>query len=99
MEDKKKLTLEVSDAFRQRLEAIARLKDMSVQNYCFLAIHKEVSEDEFRGATKRIPLAEAADYLRARQNELYGYKALPGDSAEDIRQAREERAVQIEEAW
>ena len=95
MKGKAKPVLKVGAAFHKRLKAIAELKGMSVQEYCFLAIRKEMSNDEAKGVIERPTLGEWADQVQETQRQLYGDRVL-SDSAEDIRRAREERTAQLE---
>ena len=95
MKAKKKLTLEVSEVVQGKLEKIASLKNQTVEQYAVLAIIKALRDDELSGVTQRPTLSETADRLRKFQKEMWGDRVL-SDSAEDIRQAREERIAQLE---
>ena len=53
---------------------------------------KKNAASERAAEVDSLPLGEALDRLESLQNELFGDKALTGDSVDFIREAREERA-------
>ena len=59
---------------------------------CQTAADKEPARDEAQG-TAILPFSEAIERLAALQEEIFGGTALPGDSADFIREAREQRAA------
>ena len=84
---KKRLTLDLDPPLQRRLKAIAALKGISMRQYCQTAIDKELIRDEAQGLTT-LPFGhEALGRLAALQTELFQDRALPGDSAEFIREA------------
>lgn len=89
---KKRLTLDLEPSLRQRLEAVAALKGISIGQYCQNAIDKELAFDEAQGASDLPFGEEALDRLAALQNEIFRNGRLLGDSADLIREARATRA-------
>ena len=96
--EKKRLTLELDPDLRQRLEAAAALKGVSMSRYCLSAIDRELANDEANGAPGRGIDREAVERLAARRKELFGGKPLPGNGADLIREAREIREREKGEA-
>lgn len=90
-ERKKRFTLDLDVAFQRRLKAIAALKDVSMRQYCMSAIEKEIARDEAEGLPKTPFNEEYLNSLVALQEEIFGDRELLGDSADFIREAREER--------
>ena len=93
---KKRLTVEVSATIHKKLADMVSLKAETVEQYCVSAILDALSRDETNGVAKRPTLAESADRFEELRKRFYGGEVMPGDSAEDIRQAREERSAQLE---
>jgi hypothetical protein len=89
---KKRLTLDLDPQLQRRLKAIAALKGISMRQYCQSAIDKELSKDEAQGFTA-VPFGdEAQDRKEGFQEEVFQGQTIPGDSAEFIREAREQQA-------
>ena len=90
---KKRLTLDLDPPLQRRLKAIAALKGISMRQYCQTAIDRELTRDEAQGLTT-LPFGhEALDRLAALQTEIFQGRTLPEDSAEFIREARDQRAA------
>ena len=89
---KKRLTLDLDAPLQRRLKAVAALKGVSMLHYCQTAIGKELARDEAQGIAT-LPFGEAIERLAALQEEVSGGTTLPGDSADFIREAREQRAA------
>ena len=84
---KKRLTLDIDPPVQRRLKAVAALKGVSMRRYCLAAIDRELARDEALTGSFNI------ERLVALQEEAFGDKVLPGDVAEDIREARESRSA------
>ncbi len=95
---KKRLTLDLDAAIQRRLKSTAALKGVSMREYCQAAIEKELSKDEARVAEGQAVPPISIEQLIALSKEILGGRTLPGDSAEIISEAREERALAIERA-
>lgn len=80
------------DTFQRRLKAIAALKGISMRQYCQTAIARELAMDEAEGIPV-LPFGEAIERLASLQAEIFEGTPLPGDSADFIREAREQRAA------
>ena len=99
----KQITIIVDAETSERLEAAAILEGVSVVDYCREAIEFQLDEDANGGGRraktegKRLT-PEMVERFYARRKELIGDKKFPGNSADVIREMREERAVQIERA-
>lgn len=93
---RKRLTLDLDPAFQRRLKAISALKGVSMRGYCQAAIDRELTKDEANGLGEL--LADRPDHqmFAELQNEIFGDKALPGNSADLIREAREIRDAEME---
>ena len=85
---KKRLTLDLDPPVQRRLKAVAALKGISMRRYCLTAIDRELARDEANGT---LTGSFNIERLVALQEEAFGDKVLPGDAAEDIREARESR--------
>ena len=99
-EDRKRITISVDAETNARLEATAAEEGVSVSELCREIVevelyYAEVGERRRRGK----PLTrETLERFYARRKELMGDKKFPGNSADVIREMREERALQIERA-
>ena len=91
------ITLSVDAAIHDRLKAAAALRGDSVDEYCLYAIDRQLSEDDGGPRTTGKPLTHATlDKFYARRKEILGDKKFPGNSADVIREMREERTLQLE---
>ena len=88
---KKRLTLDVDASLQQRLKVVAALKGVSMRQYCEAAIERELARDE----VQRVPSLpfgrEAVERLAAVRQAPPGGGVFEGDSADFIREAREQR--------
>ena len=97
--ENEQITLSVDAATRDRLKAAAALDGVSVDEYCQYAIDRQLSDDDggLRTKRKRKRLTvEEFDKFLARRKERLGGKKFPGNSADVIREMREERALHLE---
>ena len=97
--ENEKITLSVDAATSARLKAAAAHDGVSVGEYCEYAIDRQLSEDDGGLRTKRKGkglTVEELDKFFARNKERLGGKKFPGNSADVIREMREERALHLE---
>ena len=95
-----KLTLELDDELELRLRISAKLKGVSVSEYCKSAIDERLRREEIGGmpvGNGRLN-SEVFERVVARRKKRFGGKRLPGDSADIIREARETRDAQMDRA-
>ena len=97
-QDDNRLTLELAPELRRRLKAAAEREGVSMKRYCQAAIDRVLAQDEANGPAKRGFNNESIDRLVTLRQEIFGGKKLPGDSADYIREAREERSKQMDNA-
>ena len=92
---KKRLTLDLEPSFHRRLKAVAALKGVTMRQYCLAAIDRELAQDELRGiAGPAVGRSDAARF-EALQQKYFGNQTLPGNAAELVREAREERDAEL----
>ena len=93
---KKRLTLDLDPTFQRRLKATAALKGVSMRRYCQDAIDRELTKDEANGRGGLLSDKPDHELFAEMRQEIFGGKALPGSSADLIREAREIRDAEIE---
>ena len=99
--ENEKITVSVDASTRDRLKAVAELEGVSVDEYCQYAIDRQLSEDDGGLRTKRKGkglTVEDLEKFYARRKERLGGKKFAGNSADVIREMREERTMQLERA-
>ena len=99
--ENEKITVSVDVSTRDRLKAVAELEGVSVDEYCQYAIDRQLSEDDGGLRTKRKGkglTVEDLEKFYARRKERLGGKKFAGNSADVIREMREERTMQLERA-
>ena len=99
--ENEKITVSVDISTRDRLKAAAAHDGVSVDEYCQYAIDRQLSEDDGGLPTKRKGrrlTVEDLDRFFARNREILGGKKFAGNSADVIREMREERTRQLERA-
>ena len=82
--------------FQCRLKAIAALKGVSMRRYCQNAIDRDLTKDEANGMGGLLSDKPDHELFAEIRQEIFGGKALPGSSADLIREAREIRDAEIE---
>ena len=92
-----KLTLELDDELELRLRISAKLKGVSMSEYCKSAIDERLRREEIGGMPNGGNNWEALERAIAWRKKRFGGKRLPGDSADIIREAREIRDAQMDE--
>ena len=93
---KMRLSVELEADVQRRLKDTAARKGVSVGQYCRAAIGDALSKDESDEATAPPKPHFDIQSLIALQKEAFGDRVLPTDSAEMIREAREERTRHLE---
>ena len=93
---RKRLTLDLEPAFHRRLKAVSALKGVSMRGYCQTAIDRELTRDEANGLGGLLSDKPDHELFAELQNEIFGDKTLPGNSADLIREAREIRDAEME---
>ena len=93
-----RLTLELALDVHERLQAAAARKGVSVGEYCRAAIYDALSKDEAEETAEPQKPHFDIESLIALRKQTFGDRVLPTDSAEMIREAREERDRQME-SW
>ena len=94
----KKITIALDAETSERLESAASLEGVSVGEYCREAIEVHLDENGTRRTIGKPLTHETLDKMDAIRKEIFGDKKFPGNSADAIREMREERALQIERA-
>lgn len=93
---KKRLTLDLEPTFQRRLKAVAALKGVTMRQYCYTAIDRELANDERQGISIPVSRWSDADRFEELQKKYFGDRVLPGSGAEFIREAREARDAQLD---
>ena len=93
---KKRLTLDLEPTFQRRLKVIAAIKGVTMRQYCYTAIDRELAQDEAQGIAGPVSSWSDAERFEELQRKYFGDKVLPGNGAEFIREAREARDAQME---
>ena len=96
MEAKKRLTLDLEPTFQRRLKAVAALKGVTMRQYCYTAIDRELAQDEAQGVAGPVFGYSDAARFEELQKKYFGNDTLPGNGADFIREARESRDIQLE---
>ena len=91
-----RLTLELALDVHERLQAAAARKGVSLGQYCRAAIYDALSKDEAEETAEPQKPHFDIEGLIALQKKNFGDRVLPTDSAEMIREAREERTRHLE---
>ena len=78
------------------MKAVSALKGVSISGYCQAAIDNALTQDEANGLGGPLPDKPDHELFAELQQEIFGDKTLPGDSAELIREAREIRDAEME---
>ena len=97
-QDDHRLIIDLDPELRRRLEVAAEREGVSMKRYCQAAIDRVLAQDEANGPAKRGFNREAFERLVELRQEIFRGKPLPGNSADYIREAREERSKQMDGA-
>ena len=93
---KKRFTLQLAPDLQERLQAAAARKGVSLGQYCRAAIDKELAKDDVDGTGESPKPHFDIERLIALRKQTFGDRVLPTDSAEMIREAREERTRHLD---
>ena len=93
---KKRLTLDLEPTFQRRLKVVAALKGVTMRQYCYTAIDRELAQDEANGIAGPASSRSDAERFEELQKKYFGDKVLPGNGADFIREAREARDARLE---
>ena len=93
---KKRLTLDLEPTFQRRLKVVAALKGVTMRQYCYTAIDRELANDERQGIASPVSSWSDAERFEELQKKYFGDRVLSGSGAEFIREAREARDAQLE---
>ena len=98
--NRKQIILSVDAETSDRLETAAAEEGVSISEFCRDIVEVELHYAEMGDRRKRIkPLSrETLDRFDATRKKIMGGRKFPGNSADAIREMREERALQIERA-
>ena len=96
MEANDRITLELDPSLKHRLKAAAALKGVSMSQYCWAAVVRELARDEAKGAGGRSFDRQSFERLAELRREIFGGKPLPGNSVDLIREAREIREKEMD---
>ena len=93
---KKRLTLDLEPTFQRRLKVIAAIKGVTMRQYCYAAIDRELAQDEANGIGGPASSPSDAERFEELQKKYFGNSVLPGSGAEFIREARDARDARLE---
>ena len=86
-----RFTLDMTPDLRMRLKIAAARKDITMREYCLSAIGQQLAREELEVITSGNFSSKAIEEAKMLQESIFGNSRLPDDSAELIRQIREER--------
>ena len=89
--NKSRFTLDMTPELRTRLKIAAARKSVTMRQYCLTAVEQQLDREEVGVLASGTFSQEAIDKARALQESVFGKRRLADESAELIRQAREER--------
>ena len=91
-----KLTLNIKSGLQRRLKIAAKLRGVTVDEYCYAAIDKELASDERNGGRRPKSTQPDSKRFRALHKKHFGDRPLSVNSVDLIREGREERDRQLE---
>ena len=91
-----RVTLQLALDVHERLQAAAARKGVSLGQYCRAAIYDALSKDKAEETAEPPKPHFDIESLIALRKQTFGDRVLPTDSAEMIREAREERTRHLE---
>lgn len=92
----KRFTLDMSTEIQTRIKIAAARKGVTMREYTLSAIVNRLERDELQTPVPGYFSSKSVREARELQKRIFGEHRLPEESAELIRQAREERTRQIE---
>lgn len=93
--NKSRFTLDMTPELRTRLKIAAARKGITMRQYSLTAIEQQLDREETGVLASGTFTLETVEKARALQESFFGERRLVGESADLIRQAREERASQL----
>jgi len=93
--NKSRFTLDMTPELRTRLKIAAARKGVTMRQYSLSAIEQQLEREEVGVLASGTFNREAVEKARALQESTFGKRGLADESAELIRQAREERVSQL----
>ena len=90
-----RFTLDITSALRIRLKIAAVPRNITMREYCLSAIEQQLAREELEVITSGNFSSKALEEAKILQESIFGHSRLPDDSAELIRQIREERVGQL----
>ena len=90
-----RFTLDMTLALRTRLKIAAARRNITMREYCLSAIEQQLAQEELGVITSGNFDSKAIGEARVLQELIFGHSRLPDDSAELIRQIREQRVGQL----
>jgi predicted DNA-binding protein len=93
--NKSRFTLDMAPELRTRLKIAAARKGVTMRQYSLSAIEQQLDREEVGVLASGTFDREVVEKARALQESIFGKRRLADESAELIRQAREERATQL----
>ena len=94
--EKARLTLDLDVPLHRRLKAIAALKGVPMREYCQTAIEHALQNETAAGIEPLPWNEDSLNRMDALRTRLFGDGILPGDSVEDLREARAIRDEQLD---
>ncbi len=90
---KKRFTLDLEPEMQVKLKVAAALKGVSMRQYCVAAIENQMSSEESTVESK--DESRSLLTLTKLRDEIFGGVPVEGDSADLIRESREERSNRL----
>lgn len=93
--NKSRFTLDMTPELRTRLKIAAARKGVTMRQYSLSAIEQQLDREEVEVLSSSTFNREAVEKAKTLQESVFGKRRLADESAELIRQAREERVSQL----
>ena len=93
--NKSRFTLDMTNDLRTHLKIAAAQRGVTMRQYSLEAISKQLARDDVQVKTSSGFNKDAVKKAKALQKSIFGKRRLSDDSAEIIKQAREERASEL----
>jgi len=90
-----RLSIDITPELRRRVRLAAAAQDMSVTEYCREILTRHLRQEADGQDARRERALEALQRARRLRESIFGDRVLTPDSAELIREAREERLRQL----
>lgn len=90
-----RISIDVTPELRRRIRLAAARRDMSVTEFCRDVLTRHLVEDAEGEDARRERRLEALESLKRLREQIFGDRILETDSADLIREAREERLREL----